>query len=282
MRKISFIVLSFLLISGIYILIFGKEKISINKDYYLCRGGIIKKVNSYKNTEEVILNTNQSFDNKFIDLALGSVFSQHEGSIYFNPILNNYFFQYDMNKKEINKLAQGKFVAYSIKYKVILYSHRSKLYLLDTTVKNTQYLADFESSNDRIYHAGLVFISDDIFLFNNKGKVYQYDMKLKQTSLTQIKHCSIKNIYRGADNSILCQSMKSSQYYMLNLDTHKENLITDDKMIRFPFHYDKDLDILFYTLVELHITMNSLERHLTMAYDFKKNKHYIYHEKYFF
>jgi len=276
MKKIiytaSLILLAFVIVTRFL----GTEKIEIDKNYYMFHRGNIVEVNTAKKSEKIVLNTNQvgkeySFGKFFVD----------NNKIYLGHAFGPEFFEYDRKIKRFSQLAEGNLISYSHKYKKLFYLDHRNLYTMDVVTKKITHIARIE--DETIMGFEIVFIADNEFLFNNKEKVYKYNIDTNQTNITKITDCKITNIYREKSNSILCIEPKSYKNYMLNLDNYQKTFFPNTNFEKERVsYYDKELDLFFISKLELHLTTNSIERRVAIVYDPSKNKEYLYSEEYQF
>lgn len=270
----SLILLAFVIVTWFL----GTEKIEIDKNYYMFYRGNIVEVNTAKKIEKIILKTYQMVDN--INMASNGFFVDNN-KIYLAPIFNSNFFEYDRKTKRFSQLVEGNLISYSHKYKKLFYIDHRNLYAIDVVTKKITHIARIE--DETIMGFEIVFVTDNEFLFNNKEKVYKYNIDTNQTDTTKITDCKITNIYREKNNSILCLEPKSYKNYMLNLDNYQKTFFPNTNFEKERVsYYDKELDLFFISKLELHLTTNSIERRVTIVYDPNKNKEYLYSEKYTF
>jgi len=250
----------------------------IDDDYLFFDKGKIQSINNTKKITKVILDTNQVLKGINMTAGLGTYFVIDENMIYYKPIFSQYTFSYDITTKRFTKMFRGNIVAYSYKYKILFYQYEQLLYQMCLNSKVSKVILKLPDDITYIDNYGVVLVDDKSLFYNIKDAVYSYNILTEEKKLTNIKSCKLVNIYRTKDNSILCYENISNRYYMLSLNTYDKYYFHTE--MSFPFFYDNKLDVLFYSKLQFSLSSKSLEKYITMVYDFNQKKSFFYNDGY--
>lgn len=256
-------------------LTFSKDKkIKIKQDYYmLCRGGLIKKINNADNIEMPILNIYDK--NNLHDFVFGNTFfvDKIRQKIYLDSQFHG-IFEYDINKRIFSKVNEGNLLAFDSDNEKLFYDYKTNLFSYNVNTQKETYIGKTRPRKGALFRKRIAKISRNEILYNDIDKVYKYNLDTGVSQLTDITHCDVHDVYRKNENSILCYYR--GKHFMLNLQSKEKYYL--DTSAQNPFHYDEKHDLLFYRKLKLDVFSKSLEKYLTIVYDFDKNKEYLYSE----